>query len=438
MSSLTRGALLRGGGAAAGAAALAACSVAGGPAPGQSASGGTAIQGDIEFAHTVSGAGLDWENAILGRFVERYPAAKPALVALGQDPPTQIVAMSAAGSPPDLFLLNNDLAAFYATQSILQPLDPLLARDKVDRDDYQPVGLRTYRVKNAQAAMPYDLNSAGVYLNRTLFQQAGVALPTKNYRDSTWTADDLLATAKKLTRGGATPKQFGYFVDTWIARWFPFLWGNGADVFDDVNDPKVFIFNSKETEQTLQWLVDLRFQHQVAPQPADLQGTDGIKLFKAGQVAMLQENMNLMPDMNKVDGLQWDAAPSARGPKGRFTRIAGAGLGIHAGAKNKEGAWAYVKFHGSAEAWALGKGLQLTMPPTKSAAAVVLDGVAPELKKMWLETLDYGRTQALHLKWVQLMEGDGARKLYTQALNGERSVQDAMEAIKRYADSVLP
>jgi hypothetical protein len=56
---------------------------------------------------------------------------------------------------------------------------------------------------------------------------------------------------------------------------------------------------------------------------------------------------------------------------------------------------------------------------------------------LWLDTLEYGRTQALHLKWTLLMEGDGARRLYTQALNGELPIQAALEAIERYADSVL-
>ena len=35
------------------------------------------------------------------------------------------------------------------------------------------------------------------------------------------------------------------------------------------------------------------------------------------------------------------------------------------------------------------------------------------------------------------MEGDGARKFYTQALNNQISVKEALEAIKRYADTVL-
>jgi ABC-type glycerol-3-phosphate transport system substrate-binding protein len=437
MRTLSRLALLHGtlrGTAVAGAALLAACG-----APTQAPGPAAEISGEIQYASTVGGSGLEWEQAISKRFAERYPATKPTMFSLGSDPTTQLIALSAAGTPPDLYLLNNDLTAFYATKGLLQSLDARLARDKVDREDYHPIGLRTYQVKSTQVAMPYDLNSAGVYLNRTAFKEAGVAPPTKSYKDATWTADDLLETARKLTRGESpgAPKQFGYVVDTWIARWFPFLWGNGGDVFDNVNDPRVFIFNSKETAQTLQWLVDLRFRHQVAPQPADLQDSNPTKLFQTGRVAMLQENMSLQPDMDKVAGLEWDAVPSARGPKGRFTRVAGAGLGVHPGAKNAEGAWAFIKFHGGPEAWALGKGLQATMPPSRSASAVVLEGVAPELKKMWLETLEYGRTQALHLKWTELMEGDGARKIYTQALNGQLAVKDAMDAIKRLADAVL-
>ena len=44
-------------------------------------------------------------------------------------------------------------------------------------------------------------------------------------------------------------------------------------------------------------------------------------------------------------------------------------------------------------------------------------------------TQDYGRTQAHDLKWTEVMEGDGARKLYGEALDGKRSVKDALEII---------
>ena len=71
--------------------------------------------------------------------------------------------------------------------------------------------------------------------------------------------------------------QFGFAVDNWIGRWFPFLWGNGVrDAFDDWNSPRRFTFVSPATEATLQWLADLKFRHLVAPRPADLEGTNAL------------------------------------------------------------------------------------------------------------------------------------------------------------------
>jgi ABC-type glycerol-3-phosphate transport system substrate-binding protein len=147
--------------------------------------------------------------------------------------------------------------------------------------------------------------------------------------------------------------------------------------------------------------------------------------------------MSLMPDLERVQGLAWDAAPVTRGPHGRITRLAGAGYGLHPNAKNTEAGWAFVKFVSGPDG--LAERVLWTIPPTRAAAAAptVLQGLPAARKQTWLDTLEYGRSQPLHVKWQQVMEGDGARALYSQALNGERSVQAALEAIKKHAEGVL-
>ena len=191
-------------------------------------------------------------------------------------------------------------------------------------------------------------------------------------------------------------KQFGFAVDTWIGRWFPFLWGNGGDAFDDANNPKRFTFISRQTEQTLQWLVDLPFRHQVAPQPADLHGTNIGRLFTEGRLAMRMDIQTTMGSLRPVDGLQWDVVPVPRGPSGRFTRMAGAGVGIHPASGNKPLAWEYLKFPGSAEAYELTKDTTYSLPPVRAAAEAdwYLKWVPADVRKVWVETFEYGRVQA--------------------------------------------
>jgi multiple sugar transport system substrate-binding protein len=409
-----------------------------GSAPAQGA-GGPA--GPVDYATFASGASLDATRETADRFAARYPGAQVNVIV---PPPGQVygdvlLAMTAAGTPPDVMLVNNDQVALYATQGLLGPLEPLLNRDRREMGDYFPLGLRVYRFQEQQVCIPGDLNAVGIYLNRTLLQQAGVTPPPTDFRTAGWTADDLLALARRLTRpdGGGGRPQFGFAVDNWIGRWFPFLWGNGGDAFDDWNSPRRFTFVSPATETTLQWLADLRFRHLVAPRPADLEGTTGSRLFMEGRVAMLQEVMSLIPELVRVPGLQWDVAPVARGPRGRVTRLAGAGYGLHPQAKHRETGWSLVRFLTGPEA--LAQTVQWTIPPTRTAAGAqtVLQGLPAATKQTWLQTLEYGRSQPLHIKWQQVMEGDGARKHYNEALDGKRSVQDALEAIKDHAAAML-
>jgi multiple sugar transport system substrate-binding protein len=350
-----------------------------------------------------------------------------------------LIAMTAAGTPPDVLWVNNDQVAQFASQDLVQALESFINRDKRDLGAYYPFGLRVYQFQGKQVCIPESLNPMGIFINRTLFEQAGVPLPTRSFRDSAWTADDLLEAAKKLTRSTQAGKQFGFMVDNWIGRWFPFLWGNGGDAFDDANNPKRFTFVSPQTEQTLQWLVDLKTRHQVSPQPAELQGTSMATLFAEGRLAMRLDGIWVMPELDQVEGLKWDVVPVTRGPAGRFTRMAGAGLGLHPGSKNKETAWAFVKFLSGPEAPPLTRDITVKIPPVKAAAesARFMDWLPAETKKLWLEAHEYSKIQAHHLKWQDVMEGDGARKFYTEALNGERPVKDALEQVKTHAQAHL-
>jgi ABC-type glycerol-3-phosphate transport system substrate-binding protein len=321
-------------------------------------------------------------------------------------------------------------------------VDAYLARDRKDTGAYHPVALRTYQFRGQQAAMPGDLNAMGLYFNRALFDEAGVPLPSKDHKHPRWTHDELLDLARRLTRTRADgTKQFGFAVDNWIGRWFPFLWGNGGDAFDNPNDPQKFTFVSRETETTLQWLADLRLKHQVAPAAPDLvvPTPNVTELFKAGHVAILADLVGSMSGIDRVAGLRWENGPLTRGPAGRFTRLAGAGYGVHPQAKNKETAWAFVKFFTGVGSPKFLAERATTLPPVKDAAAYprLMDWITPEAKAVWFDTLDYGRVQPLHLKWQDVMEGDGARKLYSEALDGKRSVKDALELIKQHADAIL-
>src|SRR5437588_657670 len=66
---------------------------------------------------------------------------------------------------------------------------------KVEMDKF-PEGLTTiYNFEGNQYAIPKDFDTVGLWYNKTMFDEAGLAYPDEN-----WTWDDLYNAAKKLTK----------------------------------------------------------------------------------------------------------------------------------------------------------------------------------------------------------------------------------------------
>ena len=180
---------------------LGACAGAG-PQEGAGGAPARGAAGPVDYATFASGASLEATRETGERFGARFPGAQVNVIV---PPPGQaygdlLLAMTAAGTPPDVMLVNNDQVALYATQGLIGPLEPLLNRDRREMGDYFPLGLRVYRFQEQQVCIPGDLNAVGIYFNRTLLDQAGVAPPSTDFRAAGWTADELLALARHLLR----------------------------------------------------------------------------------------------------------------------------------------------------------------------------------------------------------------------------------------------
>ena len=84
-------------------------------------------------------------------------------------------------------------------------MEKLAAKDKASQallKDVYPAMLDLGRVKSipGQYMLPWALDVLVMYYNKTLFQQAGVEFPKP-----TWTVDDMITAAKRLTKEGDSP-----------------------------------------------------------------------------------------------------------------------------------------------------------------------------------------------------------------------------------------
>src|SRR2546427_8186971 len=108
----------------------------------------------------------------------------------------RLVASLAAGSPPDVFRLDQDDVPALASRGVVLDLTPYLDRVGVDLDCFNPTALGIFTRGDAMLALPTGYTPIVVAYNKDLFDRAGIAYP-----GDAWTWDDFKRIAHRLTRG---------------------------------------------------------------------------------------------------------------------------------------------------------------------------------------------------------------------------------------------
>lgn len=252
-------------------------------------------------------------------FEERHPNIK-----LSFEPSseylTKIAIMFSTDTVGDVVFLEADDDAFYgywAAAGKLTQLDPYIKRDKYDMNVFFPKAVEALKVIDGKIwAFPYKAFMArcGLFFNSTLFQKAGVPLPTDD-----WTYNDMQAAAQRLTqRSGNDVSQWGGgrnfggdFSFMAITRAF------GGDLYTP--DGKKTIINSEPSRQAITWWLDRYLKDRTialnpgTPTPRTLfeQGTAGwVAGYNPGDRIRVANALN-------PTGQQWGLVLQPKGPAGR-------------------------------------------------------------------------------------------------------------------------
>jgi len=276
----------------------------------------------------------------------------------GSEYTTKLDLMIASGDPPAIYAPFSDRGyRYYAARGLSQPLDDFVARDKFDLSDFHPDGMKGCHWNGQLMALPLDLWPHMIFYNKTLFRDANVPDLTTDWNDASWTTDQYLELARKLTKKeGDNVVQFGsdaYF-NGWASGWAfggdwlpPATYETGiVTEFAGDTDPRV--------QAAVQWAADLMLKEKVAPTPAQSQQMQaGIpSLFMSGKIGMAITNIGNLADFAKITAFEWGIAPAPNPPKGekRHLHVWIDFWSMIKGVKNLEGSWEFMKFMVSPEA----------------------------------------------------------------------------------------
>ncbi|MFE1316443.1 ABC transporter substrate-binding protein [Kitasatospora phosalacinea] len=278
----------------------------------------------------------------------------------------RILAATASGQGPDVLNIGNTWSASLQATGALLPFDQA-AFDKIGgKDRFLESTIASAGAKGKDpAAVPLYSMAYGLYYNKKLFQEAGIANPP-----ATW--EELVEDGKKLTHDDKYGLAIeGGNVSENVHHAFTLGMQHGTGFYDASGKPA---FDSPEAVAAVKQYVDFIANDKIAaPGNAEYAANQSVTDFATGKAAMLMwqsAGANLKSHgMNPDDyGVVPVPAPAgATGDKATTSMVAGINLAVFKNTKNLDGALNFVKFMTSDEEQKTLNGTYGSLPPVKAA-----------------------------------------------------------------------
>ncbi|CAA9234347.1 MAG: hypothetical protein AVDCRST_MAG50-1346 [uncultured Acidimicrobiales bacterium] len=337
-------------------------------------SGGKALNGTVQILVGYFGTGnqpaqAQVQEALATAYTQLHAGVKIEFLRVpsSSDAQTKLVALSAAGAPPDLVMPTGIYGtSLFLDEEIWLNLEDLLKRDGLTLDAYSPVTAVATHQPNyygtsatGVVGLPVGLNTHAIAYNPALFSAAGLPMPPTSWTDASWTYEGaFLNAAKALTLDGrgrhpgdagfdpSTVRQFGlghFFRET---LFFAF----GGKYYDP-GTRKATMASAGGTAG-LQFASDLVNLHRVQPSrtvAASLgagggQGNEELFMWKNGQLAMIDMGTSDISSYGTGTPFEFSLAAMPAGPARRFNFLNLDVGAVVKASKNTDLAWEVLKY----------------------------------------------------------------------------------------------
>ena len=337
---------------------------------------------------------------------------------------TRLATEFAAGSPPDISLMNYRRYASFAANELLEPLGPYVeSSELIAIEDFFEVTIESFTWQDQLMCIPQNISSLVVYYNQDLFEEVDVPLPADN-----WNWEEFVQTARSLTRdvdGDGNVDQYGLGIEPSLFRLAPFVWQNEAPLVDDSENPGRLTLTRPPSLEALQWFVDLSQVHGVVPTRVEEASLDSESRFIGGTTAMFLNSRRGTPTYREIESFTWDVAPLPRG-KTAASILHSDAYCMSATTTNKRAAWTFVEYANSVEGQTLVAGSGRTVPSLISVAEspAFLDPSQPPARaQVWLDMAVTLRRVPVISTWEEI-ERTASQEI-ERAFYGDISAQEA-------------
>lgn len=315
------------------------------------------------------------ENAVkklLKAFTNKYHV-KTNYQVINGDYPTAMKARIAAGTLPDVFYLNSDVAQDFIQTGKLHNLNFLKKDKSYDFKALYPSLVKGFIWKGGVYAIPKDQSTLAVYYNKAMFKAANIAKPPATWAQFTSDACKLTDKSKKI---------YGAVISNDVARWWPFIQAAGGKVFNK-NRTKVVIDNPG-AKAALTFYAGLT-QKGCAATPSDVGATWNGDAFDKGLAAMVIEgNWLTQPTQQASPPINFGIAPLPKGPKGHGNLAFTAAWTMAANTKHFQQAKELMTFLTNAKGEKLWEKYSGYLPARKNVSY-------PKADKVFMEQVKYSQ-----------------------------------------------
>lgn len=327
------------------------------PATASQASGKLVV---ASFYPTNEASGWD---GLLAAFAETYPDVEIEVQVTSDEYLAKILSQQASGTLPDILAVENNEFPRFADAGLLLALDDrVAATEDFTKEDFPARLIERFTFEDQLFGIPYDVQPiAGVFLNKAVFAEAGVELPTAE-----WTWDEFMGLAEALTvKDGDRTTRYGF--DPGVDNWQNWIYAHGGRLVDNAQAPTVVTTDSPEAIAGMQAYVDLSLVQGFSPK-RELFAGGGVAsgdLFAAGQTAMfLGGYWEVVSYPGRWDGIDLGYLQLPVGPSGE-TGFATGGTcySVSSGSQNPDIAFEFVQFFMGMEGWRAASEASATIYP---------------------------------------------------------------------------
>lgn len=408
---------------------LAACGGSGGE---ESENGGNAGNGkQVELTYMIWDTGQEpGMSAIADAFNEQNPDIHVDVEVTPWDQYwTKLESSAQGGSMPDVFWMHSNEIAKYSEGNVLMDLtEEISSNETLELDDYPDELVELYTVDNQLLAVPKDFDTVGLWYNKELFDEAGLAYP-----DDTWTWDDLLTAAQELT-----DKEAGiYGILAPLNRqegYHNFIYQNGGQVLSD--DKTESGFRDQATIEAVQWYADLSVKHGVSPSSSQFADNTNMSYFQSGRGAMALFGTWMTAEIasNEYTNEHADVTVLPQG-KERASIFNGLANSVSASTKHPEEALRFLEFLSSEEGMTIQGENGSAIPALKGTETSYLEAFPQFNMQAFIDQMDYRVIKPyskLTTSWEKA-ENDALIPVF----NGTSTVEEAAETLSTSVEAIL-